>query len=331
MHSTLVPAPRRWQTWLAASAYWLVAVAVYFLFPRNLSLASSILVMSMFVLSLDLVLGFAGIVSFGHAVFFGIGAYAAALLVLNGYAEPITGALISGAFAGAFALIISPVVLRVSGLPQIMVTLSFAVILFEVANKAVWLTKGDDGIGGIEPLPLLGVFKWTAFGQTQFWYALGWLFVIFVVVRQVLASPLGLALQGCRENAQRMRFIGTSVVGKLTMAYVLSGFVAGIAGAVSTQTTKFVGLDAMSVDRSIDALVMLVLGGAGRLWGALLGTPIYMTVRQFAAQWNPFHWMFVVGGMLVVIVMLARGGLLGLVEQLRSRKPRGSAGGVHHG
>jgi len=299
--------------------YWLVAVAVFFIFPRNLALATSILVMALFALSLDLVLGFSGIVSFGHAVFFGVGAYAAGLLALGGYAEPISGAIIAGLVAGFVALLMGPVVIRASGLPQIMVTLAFAVIAYEFANKAVWLTRGDDGLGGIKLMPLLGVFQWTALGQTAYWYALGWLFVLFLLIRTVLSSPFGVALQGCRENIVRMRFIGTPVLGRLMGAYVLSGFVAGIAGAISCQTSKFAGLDTLSIDRSIDALVMLVLGGVGRLYGGLLGAPVYMLVRQIAAEWNPFHWMFVVGGLLVFVVMLARGGILGLLEAIAGR------------
>ncbi len=300
-------------------AYWFVAVAVFFLFPRNLSLATSIFVMTLFALSIDLALGYTGIVSFGHAVFFGIGAYSAGLLALNGLTEPISGVLISAAIAAVFAAIIGPIVLRASGLPQIMLTLAFAIIVFEFANKAVWLTHGDDGMGGIQLQPLFGIFEWTAWGQTAYWYTLAWLFVLFLVMRMVINSPFGMSLKGCRENPQRMGFIGTSVIKKLTASYVLSGGIAGVAGALSAQTSKFVGLDTLNLDRSIDGLVMLILGGAGRLYGALVGAPIYMLVRQQAAEWNPFHWMFVVGGLLVFIVMVARGGILGMLEKAWNR------------
>lgn len=306
--------------------YWLAAGIVFWLLPRDLSSATAIVVMALFVVSLDLLLGFAGVVSFGHAMYFGIGAYAAALLMLNGYAEPITGAVLSGALAAAVAGIVSPVVLRLSGLPQIMVTLVLGVLTFEAANKAVWLTGGDDGIGNIQPAALLGLFQWTAYGHTQYWYALTWLFLALLCLQWLLGSAMGLSFQGCRDNPQRMRFIGANVRGRLTIAFVLSAFIGGVAGAVSAQTTKFVGLDALAVERSIDGLVMLVLGGAGRLYGVFIGTPIYMVVRQLAAQWNPFHWMFVVGGLLVVIVLLARGGLLGLFERVRSSMSRGKRG-----
>jgi len=317
MNQLFSPLLRRHRPQPFEVVYWLVLVAVFFLFPRNLALATSILVMALFALSLDLALGFSGIVSFGHAVFFGIGAYAAGLLALAGYAEPISGAIVAGLVAGFVALAMGPVVIRASGLPQIMVTLAFAVIAYEFANKAVWLTKGDDGLGGIKLMPLFGMFEWTALSQTAYWYSLGWLFVLFMVIRTVLASPFGLTLQGCRENTERMRFIGTPVLGRLMGAYALSAFVAGVAGAISCQTSKFVGLDTLSVDRSIDVLVMLILGGVGRLYGGLVGAPVYMLVRQIAAEWNPFHWMFVVGGLLVFVVMLARGGIIGVLEAIR--------------
>lgn len=303
----------------AEIVYWLAAIAVFFLFPRQLSFATSVLVMALFALSLDLVLGFAGVVSFGHAVFFGIGAYAAGLLALHGYQEPLSGALAGGLAAGAFALVVGPLVLRFTGLPQIMATLAVGVILYEAANKAISITGGDDGLGGIKLKPLFGAFEWTSFGQTGYWYALGWLFALFVLVRVVIASLFGVALQGLRENTMRMRFLGTPVLARLMCAYAVSGFVAGVAGAIYCQVNKFVGLDALSVDRSIDVLVMLILGGVGRLYGALLGAPAYMLVNHLAAQWNPFHWLFVVGAMLIFVVMFARGGILGLLDALAQR------------
>ncbi len=294
--------------------YWIALAAVFFLFPRNLSLAASIMVMAMFALSLDLILGFAGVVSFGHAAFFGIGAYCAAQLALNGWSEPVSGAVIAGVAAMLFALIVGPLVLRFTGLPQIMVTLAIGIILYEAANKASSITGGDDGLGGIKLMPLFGSFEWTAYGQTAFWYAFGWLLLLFIALRVVIASPFGVSLQGMRENTLRMRFIGTPVFGRLLRAYAMSGFVAGVAGAVSAQINKFAGLDTLSTDRSIDVLVMLILGGVGRLYGALIGAPVYMLVHHQASEWNPFHWMFVVGGLLIFVVMFARGGVLGLLE-----------------
>ncbi len=318
-HSPLLTRHRiRWME----VVYWLLAIAVFFLFPRNLSLATAIVIMALFALSLDLVMGYAGVVSMGHAVFFGIGAYAAGLISLAGHHEPITGAVFAGLAAALFALIVGPVIMKLSGLPQIMVTLALNVILYEAGNKAVAITGGDDGLRGITLDPLFGLFKWTVFGQTSYLYALGWLFVLFLVVRCLVSSPFGVSLQGLRENTERMRFVGTPVQRQLVVVYVISGFIAGIAGAVSAQTIKFVGLEAISVERSIDGLVMLVLGGVGRLYGALIGAPVYMLVHQVASEWNPFHWMFVIGGLLIVVVMFARGGILGVAAMIVDRVQR---------
>lgn len=299
--------------------FWIAAAAAFFIFPSERPLAASIMVMALFALSLDLVLGYAGIVSFGHAVFFGIGAYGAALLALNGWTEPVSGALVAGLAAALLALVVGPLVIRVGGLPQIMITLAIAVIVFEAANKAVSITHGDDGIGDIKFMPLFGRFAFTAFGQTAFWYALGWLFLAFLAVRRIVSSPFGAALQGIRENAMRMRFIGSSVRTSQCVAYVISGFIAGIAGAVDCQINRFVGLDALATDRSIDGLVIIVLGGVGRLYGGLVGAPLYLLVHHLASEWNPYHWMFIVGGLLMAVMTFAPGGIAALFEGLLKR------------
>ena len=293
---------------------WLIAIAAFFLFPNDLSFGTSVLVMALFVISLDLALGFAGILSLGHAIFFGTGAYVAGFLAIGGWNEPISGALIAGAAAGVLGLALGPLVTRYSGLAQIMITLSLTMIAYELANKATWLTGGDDGLGGIELSPLFGTFRWSVYGQTSYLYALGWLFILFLVARMMVSSPFGVALQGFRENHSRMLLIGAPVRWHLIRVYALSGFIAGIAGAVSTQTTKFVSLNVLSLDLSVDVLVMLVLGGVGRLYGALIGAPVYMLVHHVASEWNPYHWMFVIGGLLVFVVRFARGGVIGLLD-----------------
>ena len=139
---------------------------------------------------------------------------------------------------------------------------------------------------------------------------------MFLLARAVVASPFGVALQGIRDNSLRMRLIGTPVLGNLVRIYIVSGFIAGVAGALSAQTTKFVGLSVISLDNSVSALVMLVLGGVGRLYGGLIGAPVYMIVHHFASQWNPYHWMFIIGGLLAVVVMFARGGILGMIDSV---------------
>jgi branched-chain amino acid transport system permease protein len=304
------------------AVYWLAALAVFFLLPRYLAFATSVLVSALFVMSLDLILGFAGIISLGHALYFGFGAYVTGLATFAGWTEPITGTLLGGCAAALLAAVTGPLVLYLTGLPLIMVTLALGVIAFEAANKLTWLTGGDDGLYGLQIDPLFGQFPWTMFSQTAYLYVLAWTFLMFVLARCIVASPFGLSVQGIRDNRQRSRLIGTPVLGTLVRIYVISGFMAGIAGALSAQTTKFVGLSVLSLDTSVGALVMLVLGGVGRLYGGLIGAPVYMIVHHIASQWNPYHWMFIIGGLLTVVVLFARGGILGMIDPLRRRLVR---------
>jgi branched-chain amino acid transport system permease protein len=296
--------------------WWLTALAFFFVFPEYLAVATSVLVMALFALSLDLLLGFAGILTLGHAVSFGIGAYSSALINMAGWREPVTGALAGGAASGVFAMAIAPFILRLTGLTFIMVTLGIGAILYEAANKAVWLTGGDNGLPGLTLEPLFGLFRWSVLGQTSYLYVLGWLLLLFYFVRRLVASPFGAALQGIRENPDRMRLVGAPVLRHLVVAYGLACTLAGIAGALSAQTNAFVGLEVLSLNTSIDGIVMLVLGGIGRLYGGLIGAPVYMFLQHFAQQWNPYYWMFLIGGLLIFIVRFSRGGLLGLFEDL---------------
>ncbi|MBX6328546.1 MAG: branched-chain amino acid ABC transporter permease [Pseudolabrys sp.] len=298
--------------------YWLLLIGTFFAFPNYLSIATTVVIMALFALSLDLVLGFAGIVTLGHAAYFGIGAYTAALLASGGWREPIIDAVLAGLASAGLALMIGPALLLLDGLPLIMVTMAVSAILFEAANKASWLTGGDDGLRDFSFLPVFGLFPWSVYGQTSYLYALGWLALLFVLVRRVVSSPFGVALQGIRENRARMRLIGSPVIGHLVRAYTLSAFMAGIAGAVHAQTNKFVSLEVLGIDTSVDVVVMLVLGGIGRLYGALIGAPIYILVKHFAAEWNPYHWMFIIGALLIVAVRFGYGGLLGILGRIEA-------------
>jgi branched-chain amino acid transport system permease protein len=295
--------------------FWLAAIAVFFVFPEDLAFATKVVVTAMFVLSLDLILGHAGIISLGHALFFGLGAYAAGLAALHGWREPISVALFGMAVGALAAALTGWFVLRLRDLPLMMVTLALGVMTFEAANKATWLTGGDDGMVGLEFSPIFGVFEWSFYSTTSYVYVLIWLAVAFFACRRLVGSPFGMALRGARENHRRMSLIGADVHAHLVRVYVIGGGLAGLAGALSAETTKFVGLSDLSVDASIAALVMLVVGGVGRLYGALIGTAVYMITQHVAAQWNPYHWMFVIGGLLVLVVMFARGGLLGLLDK----------------
>ncbi len=306
--------------WHAAEwAWWAVALAAWFVFPDQRSFGTSVLVMVMVVLSYDLLLGFAGVLSFGHAVFFGLGAFIAGWLSLAGWTEPLSVVVLGGLGAALLALLTGPFILRLTHMPLLMVTLALGVLVYEAAHKATAITGGDDGLNGIRFAPILGIFRFGLGGATQYLYVLAWLFVVYVLLRKITSSPFGVVLQGIRENPGRMRLAGNGLLSHLTAAFAISAGVAGMAGALLVETTAFVSLGVLNLENSINVLVMLVLGGVGSLYGALIGAPIYMMLRNFTAQWSPGYWMFAIGGLLMLVVLLGKGGVLGLLQDAKRR------------
>jgi branched-chain amino acid transport system permease protein len=303
--------------------FWALPIAAYFIFPDHLSFGAQVLIMSLYAMSLGLILGFAGIVTLGHAAFFGIGAYSTALISLAGYHEPITATLAGGLFAALVAFAIGPIVLRLSGLPLMMMTLAIGAVLFEAANKFGWLTGGENGLSGIEFDPVLNMFRWSVFGQTSYLYSLAWLFAMFLIFRALVASPFGLALQGIRENALRMRLVGAPVSRHLVTVYAISALMAGVAGALSAQITGFVGLDVLAIDLSINGIIMLVLGGVGSIYGGPVGAAVYMVLKDYAANWDPYNWMAVIGLFLILVVLFGKNGLIGLGQRALPRSLMG--------
>lgn len=300
-------------------AIFAIAASVFFFFPDRLSLATYVVIFALFALSLDLALGIAGIVTLGHAVFFGIGAYTAGWLALGGWQEPISGVLIAASCAAVVAAALGPMILRLTGLPLVMVTLAIGILFFEAANKLTWLTGGDDGLYGMRFDPILGMFHWSIFGHVEYIYALVWLAVAFFVCQRVASSNFGLALRGIRENNLRMSLLGSSVRTKLTLAYTISAFIAGIAGALLAQTTEFVGLEVFSLETSIDAVVIVILGGVGHLYGAMIGAPVYLLIKDLSKEWNPHAWKIIIGGLLIFVMLFARGGVHGLLHTMSSK------------
>jgi branched-chain amino acid transport system permease protein len=300
--------------------FWLVPVAAFFLLPGYRVLGSQILIMALFALSLDLILGYAGIVSLGHAAFFGLGAYTAGLLAVHGWGEPLSGLVAGAAVAAIAGFIVSFLVVRGEDLARLMVTMGIGLLLFEAANRAAFLTGGVDGLSGVTMWKLLGLFSFDIGGRTAYLYSLAVLFILFMVLKRLVGSPFGLSLRGIRENRQRMPAIGAPVQRRLVAAFTLGAAVAGIAGALLAQTTQFVGLDTLGFNRSAELLIMLVLGGAGRLYGAIIGTAVFMIAQDYLAGMNPVYWQFWLGLLLVAIVFFARGGILGAVEKLWRRK-----------
>ena len=298
----------RWR-WLEV-AFWLCTLLPFVVTPSYLSLASQIAITALFALSLDLILGYAGIVSLGHAAFFGVGAYSAGLLAKHYWGEPLAGLVVAAVAAGIAGYAMSHIVVRFRHLALIMLTLGLGLLLHEAANSASGLTGGADGLQGVRVGTLFG-FKFDMFGRTAYAYSLAVLFVCFLVSRRIIHSPFGLALRGIRENATRMPAIGAPSRAHLRKAYTIAAVIAGIAGALLTHTTSTVSLEVLSFQRSADVLVILILGGAGRLYGGIIGAVIYMVARNQFSGINPQFWYFWIGLLLVMVVMFLPNGILG--------------------
>ena len=294
---------------------WLLAIGAYFVFGEYLALGSQILIMILFALSLDLVLGYAGIVTLGQSAFFGVGAYAAGIYAAHVSGEPLSGLLVGALAAASVGVASGLVILRTQGLTLLMLSLAVTALLAEVANKASFITGGADGLQGVDINPILGVFSFDLYSRTAYFYCfvvllLGWLFV-----RRLVHSSFGQSLVGIRENSIRMHAIGSPVRRRLVTIYTIAAALAGLAGALQAQTTQFVGLTVLGFERSGEIVVMLVFGGIGRLYGAFIGVTVYMIVQDQLAKLQPEFWYFWIGLLLVLIVMFARGGLLGLIDK----------------
>jgi branched-chain amino acid transport system permease protein len=305
----------------AEVAFWVLMASSFFIAPDHLTLLSQILIVGLFAVGLDMALGYAGILTVGHAAFFGAGAYAAGLLAKHGWGEPFSGLLIALAVAGVLGYALSYLIVRGADLTRLMITIGVCMLLGELVNRLAPITGGTDGLQGMEMWPVLGMFEFDLFGKTAFGYALCMVLALFLLVRLVLRSPFGLALRGIHDNRKRMLAIGSPVESRLRMAYAFSAAIAGAAGALMAQTTQFVGIESIGFNRSAEVLIILVLGGTGRLYGGLIGAIVYMVVHDWFADLNPEYWMFWLGIFLIAVVMLGRGGIMGaLSRRIRTKE-----------
>lgn len=309
--------------------FWLVAASLLWLAPSKVLLLNEIAILALFVLSLDLILGYAGIVSLGHGAFLGLGAYTAGLLGKHGFTDPVMGLFLAGALAGLLGFVTSFLVLRGTDLTRLMVTLGVALILRELANKFSNITGGADGLTGVTMGPVLGLFEFDIFGKTAYAYSLTVLFILFYIARRLVNSPYGLLLRAIKGNALRTGAMGVPTNRRLVTIYTVAAVYAGIAGALLAQTSQFVSLDVLDFHRSADALLILVLGGSGQLWGAVIGSIAFKIMYDYLAAITPQYWQFWLGLVLVLIVLFGKGGILGFVqavrERLAHRQNRGSA------
>jgi branched-chain amino acid transport system permease protein len=291
-------------------AFWVLVVACAFLFPSRYLIMTDIVRLALFAMSLDLILGYAGIVSLGHAAFFGVGAYAAGLFALHGIiTEPVVALLVAGLVATTLGFFTSFLVIRGADLTRLMVTLGIALLLEALAERFSDITGGTDGLQGIEMHPILGLFAFDMFGKVGFFYSLGALFALFLLARRIAHSPFGLSLRAIRNNPLRAAAIGVPVNRRLIAIYTLSAFYAGIAGALFTQTTALASLDVFAFERSADLLLVLVIGGTGYLYGGLIGAVVFKMLQEIFSTITPQYWQFWIGLVLVVIVLVGRARL----------------------
>ncbi len=305
-------------------AFWVCVLACGLLFPSRYLIMTEIVRLALFALSLDLILGYAGIVSLGHAAFFGLGAYTAGLIAKYGWGEPVTGLIAATSVAGIVGYAASLIVARFRHLALIMITLGMGLLLAEAANSASWLTGGADGLQGVKIWPIFNAFPFDLYGYVAYSYSLIVLFVVFLLARRIINSPFGLSLRGIRENPIRMPALGAPSRAHLRKIYTIAAAIAGIAGGLLAQTTETVSLETLAFQRSADVLVMLVLGGAGRLYGGLIGAALFMVARDQFSGIAPQYWYFWIGLLLVTVVMFLPNGILGGLARLTSRWSRAS-------
>ena len=304
---------------IAEAVFWAAAAASWFLLPDQALLLNEVAIFGLFAMSLDLVLGYAGIVSLGHAALFGVGAYAAGILAKAGFGDPLLGLAAAAGAAAAVGFASSFLVLRGSDLTRIMVTLSVSLVLFEVANRLPGWTGGADGLQGIEMGPVLGLFDFDIYGRVDYAYSLIVTFVLLLIARRLMGSSFGWAVRAIKENPLRAAAIGIPVNARLIAIYTIAAAYAGVAGGLLAQTTQFVSLDVLAFHRSADVLLMLVIGGVGYLYGGLIGALLFKLMQDNLSAITPQYWQFWIGLLLVIFVMVGRERLFAWPRQLLRR------------
>jgi branched-chain amino acid transport system permease protein len=303
---------------------WLVALAMWFVAPRYAPLFNEIAILALFAVSLDLILGYSGIVSLGHAAFFGTGTYVAALFAKHVLPDPIVGLIAAVAVSTLLGFLTSALVLRGTDLTRLMVTLGVALILYEIANRFDNITGGADGLQGVVTGPLFGTFAFDLGGRVAYLYSLTILFVLFMLARRIINAPFGYGLRAIRDNPRRAAAIGIPVNRRLVAVYTLAAAYAGTAGALLAQTTNFASLDALDFHRSADVLLALVLGGVGWLYGGILGTVAFKLMHDFISALTPQYWQFWIGLVFVVLMVAGRDRLTAVLRRLLRMGPTGT-------
>ncbi|MFN4360026.1 MAG: branched-chain amino acid ABC transporter permease [Hylemonella sp.] len=298
---------QRWKLW--EPLVWLVALALPLVLGGHSLIVNEIAIVALFAISLDLILGYAGIVSLGHAAFFGMGAYAAALFAKHVMPDPLVGLAFAIVVSTLLGAVCSLTIMRGTDLTRLMVTMGVAMILMELANKLDF-TGGADGLQGVVMGPLLGTFEFDLYGRTAAWYSLSVLIIFFVLARRLVHSPFGGTLMALRDNRLRAMAIGIPVTARLAVIYTIAAGVAGAAGALLAQTTSFASVDVFEFHRSADLMLLVVIGGTGWLYGGVIGAVIFKLMQDWISSITPQYWTFWIGLFLVVLMLVGRERLI---------------------
>lgn len=321
MLNTRTPKAGPARTDLVGLAVILAAAAlIQLVFPTNLSFMSGVIAIMLLVISLDLVSGVTGIATLGHGMLFGAGAYAAGIAATSGLQAPLPLLALGVVAGGVAGLLSGAIILRTHGLPQLVLSIALVQLAAEVANKASAVTGGSDGLTGIVIDPLFGRFAFDLWGVTAFWLSVALLLLVVIFARRLVRSPFGMLCRGLRQDPVRVEALGIGTHGAALKMYAISGGIAGLGGALMAITTQVVGLDSLSFTLSAEALVMLILGGTGTIFGAVLGTFVFMWMEHLISAANPYHWLAIVGAVLVAVVIAAPRGLYGTAQEWIDRR-----------
>ena len=306
--------------WLGLAV--LLALAYPFVVRRfYVTLAEDVLIFALFAISLDLILGYTGLTSFGHAAFFGLGAYTLAFLSVRlGASNLLVTVPVVLVVTGLAAAAMGWLALRTRGIYFLMVTLAFAQMLFSVAISWTAVTGGSDGLPGVgRPLVGVGPLSYTFESRASFYYLLlGTFAAAWWLLRRVTSSPFGWTLRGIRENEPRMQALGYNTFRYKLAAFTFAGMLAGVAGMLLAHSTGTASPESLNWTTSGQVMIMLIVGGAGTLHGPVLGALTVRLLRNYISSATD-RWETLMGVVFVLCVLFARRGLAGLLEE---RGPR---------
>jgi branched-chain amino acid transport system permease protein len=295
---------------------WLALIVALALVPLTGSyatgLAGEVLVFAIFAMSLDLLIGYTGLLSFGHAAFFGASAYTVVILGvhlgLSGWIGFVAGIVVSALLAAVIGFFS----IRVSGIPFLMLTMAFAQLLMSVSIKWRSVTGGTDGLSGFRRPSLFGLSLDER--HVQFYVVAAGFVIVLWFLRRLIASPLGSIFIGIRENEQRMRAAGYPVQRFKLVAFTMAGAIAGVGGGLYALQNAFVSSDILHWSLSGDAIIMVILGGAGTIVGPAIGSAMFLLLKNVVSS-HTEYWLLWVGIIFIVCVMFLRQGVWGWLRQ----------------